>query len=58
MALLTDQLQHTEQRVANAAEHLVKLTDLANKSARPLPESEREDLERKLDTLQQTVSDS
>lgn len=56
LSMLTDQLRHTEQRVANAAEHLVKLNELKNRSADPLPESEREDMERKLDSLQQTVS--
>ena len=56
LASLNDQLRHTEQRVANAAEHLVKLSDLANRSAEPLPDSEREDLESKLDSLHLTVS--
>ena len=56
LAGLTDQLHHTEQRIADAAEHLVKLHDLANKSRPvPIPEHEREDMEHKLDTLQQTV---
>lgn len=53
---LTDQLHHTEERIANTAEHLVKLNDVVNRSRGPLPEDERVEMEKKLDTLQQTVS--
>lgn len=55
LAELTNQLHHTEMRVANAAEHLVKLTDLVEHSRTSLPDPDRENLERDLDALQQTV---
>lgn len=55
LSLLNEQLRHAEQRVANTAEHLVKLNELKNRSLEPLPDSEREDMESRLDSLQQTV---
>ncbi|KAF6026022.1 CNTRL [Bugula neritina] len=57
LAELTNQLHHTEMRVANAAEHLVKLTDLVEHSRTSLPDPDRENLERDLDALQQTIDE-
>ncbi|XP_067941683.1 centriolin-like [Watersipora subatra] len=57
LALLNDQLRHTEERVATAAEHLVQLSEIANRSAEPLPEDERADLEGKLEIVQQTIDE-
>lgn len=56
LAELTDQLRFTEQRVAHAAEHLIKITELANRS-RPAPISpeKKEQLEDKLNVLHNTV---